>query len=584
MPIKMTREQYEKTYGTAPDFSTAKSAPSGGGFIQDAWSDIKQTATNLKNTAVNTFGKQKEALSASIEGKQSLPKGLGQAFGYGAGGLSSAVGDVVTGGVKTLLPQSTEDTLKEGVTSVAKPVMESEFVKRIMEGYEAMDDEQKRDIDAKLGVASLASDFLGFGAAKKPLLSASKNAVRTGEKVISSVKNVSNAVSKVVPPIKNLATGIKDVAVMTGEGLSRLPSRIATNVADNKATREIVESLPSKVAQNAARDGIDINDIKYLYQIPKEQKNPLRQLLKVAKDFESGVSKTNPIEVVGKPIVNRMNQLKTASENIGKKLGSVADQLGSVTTKEVYPAVLNKLKSVNGLSGLKVSKKGILDFTDTVLSTVETAADREAIQNIFMSAIKSGTGKQKHLLRQELFEILGGKKKALTSLTATQERAYEAIRQALSDVLDTKNQTYKTLNSQYAKVARPIQEMSKLMKKVSGADEDILNMSAGLLARRLTSMSRSNPEIRSILRMMDEATKVKGKTTLNIENLQDFYNILDKYFDVSGKTGFQGQVKTGVEKASGFKDAAMQAVGQVVGKTDAVKRKAIEMALEEALR
>ena len=40
-------------------------------------------------------------------------------------------------------------------------------------------------------------------------------------------------------------------------------------------------------------------------------------------------------------------------------------------------------------------------------------------------------------------------------------------------------------------------------------DEDILDMSAGLLARRLTSNSASNPKIRLLLRQLDETATVK---------------------------------------------------------------------------
>jgi hypothetical protein len=83
---------------------------------------------------------------------------------------------------------------------------------------------------------------------------------------------------------------------------------------------------------------------------------------------------------------------------------------------------------------------------------------------------------------------------------------------------------------------------------------------------------------------MDRATKKKGTSTGEIEALQDFYNILDRYYNIEGKTSLQGQTKLGVEKASGIQDVAMQAVGQIAGKTEAVRRKAIEQVLDDILR
>lgn len=458
-------------------------------------------------------------------------------------------------------------------------------------GFRSLSGEEAKEIDELLKAENTAEKAGKISAFVAELLlpTGSRKVVGKGiEKGVELVEGTIGKAEEVVSPLvktaKNVATGVKDVTEAGVESLGRIPARVATNVADSKATRATIQNLPTKIARDAVQDGADLQDIQYLYKLPKEEKAPLRTLLKVVQDFEKGVTKTNPIEVVGKPIVNRIQQLESARGTIGQKLGEVANDLGEVTTKEVFPSVFESLKRVSGLNGLKVSKNGILDFTDTVLTTAETKADRKAIQSIFMSAIKKGTGKQKHLLRQELFETLGGKKKALSNLTDTQEKAYEAVRKGLSDVLEGKNSLYKSLSNEYRKVMQPLQDMRKLMKNVAGADEDILNMDAGLLARRLTSFSKSNPQIRNILRAMDEATKVKGKTQLSVENLQDFYNVLDRYYDIAGKTGFQGQVTAGVEKVSGVMDFITKAVGKVSGKSEAVRRKAIESALEEALK
>jgi len=170
---------------------------------------------------------------------------------------------------------------------------------------------------------------------------------------------------------------------------------------------------------------------------------------------------------------------------------------------EIYvDSIFNSLKRVQGLNGLKV-KSGILNFKDTVLTTAKTASDRKIIQEIFTDATKAGTGKSKHLLRQELFEVLGGKKKALTAITDTQDKAFQAVRRGLSDLLDSKNASYKALNVEYAKVIQPLSDINRFMRlnKLAGASDDLLNMKAGLIARRLTSNAVSNPEIRFLLKI-----------------------------------------------------------------------------------
>jgi hypothetical protein len=80
--------------------------------------------------------------------------------------------------------------------------------------------------------------------------------------------------------------------------------------------------------------------------------------------------------------------------------------------------------------------------------------------------------------------------------------------------------------------------MRRFMKTLPDATEDILDMQAGLLARRLTGNAQSNPQIRNILKMLDKATGKTG-TKDSVEALQDLYNIFDKYYSIAGKTGFQ---------------------------------------------
>jgi len=399
----------------------------------------------------------------------------------------------------------------------------------------------------------------------------------------SGSRMLSNAGAKLAD--NKLVSGVKDVAQMTAQGIGNIPSRVATNVAEKQVQLAVVKSLPTKVARKAAQDGIDANDVAFLYNTTKANKPAFSKLAKVAKDFAENPRAQNPIEIVGQPIVNRIKELNVAKGTIGQKLGAVADTLGSVTTKEVGLPVFTEIKKVPGLSGLTVNSKGVLNFENTSLALKEAKPDRKAIQQLFLDAIKNGTGKQKHLLRQGLWEVLGGKKGKVAT-TGTQEKAYEAIRKGLSNVLDTKNGEYKRLNTEFAKVAQPISDMQKFLKSTSqgSIDDDILNMKAGVLARRLTGASPSGSDIRAILKAMDAATAVKGKSRVSVENLQDFYNILNKYYDIAGKTSFQGQIKLADAGGSSFTEVIGKGLQSVAGQTPAVRQKALEDALKEALK
>lgn len=405
------------------------------------------------------------------------------------------------------------------------------------------------------------------------------SALPTIQRGVASTKEVG---SRAIQAGTEAITPAVDVTKMVLGGATRIPGRIATNVAEKLAVETTIKELPTKMAQQAARDGIDVSDVKTIYQVPKGTKPMAKELANTVIKFAKKETEVNPIEIVGKPVVARMKVLESLKNDIGKRLGAVSEKLGKVTSEEVTGPVFGALQKVNGLSNLKVNANGVLNFKDTVLATSLTKSDRAAIQRIFTDAIKGGTGKQKHLLRQELFEVLGGKKKAGVQLTDTQAKAFDAIRKGLSDVLETKNASYKDLSGQYRKIIQPIIDMRKAMQSIPGVTEDVLDMSAGLLARRLTSTSLSQGKVRAILDAMDNAGKIKGNLRETTESLQNLYNVLGKYYDLAPSTGFQGQIKAGIESTRGLGDIVTGAVRSVAGETTAVRQKALENAIKEA--
>lgn len=559
------------------------------GFFTETGEDIVQTGQAVAGTLKETFGQGgtvSKALGAGIEGEQGLLRSLGQSFGAGAAGVTRGIGNLFTGAIKTILPQGAETAIKEKVESTATPVVQSALsipaVKNFIKDYQSLDEKSKRDVDALFGIGSLAAELATSGAGS-PIKKAGQEILETGVKgVVRTGEALSGAVKSGVGAVAPVVKGVRNVTGMIADEASRIPYRISTNVAEKQAVRETIKQLPSKVAKQAAQDGVAVADVRTILKVPKSQKGPVKKLVKSVQDFASGVSKKRPEEVVGRPMSQAIKRLDTQAQKVGKKIGEVSKKLGVVTKEELVDPVFSELKKISGLSGLEM-KNGVLNFKNTVLTTTETASDRKAIQSIFKQATKWGKGDAKHRLRQELFEVLGGKKKSLKALTDTQEKAYEAIRKGLANVLDKKDSTYKALNQQYAKTAGPLRDLRKMLK-LTDADDDIVDMASGLLARRLTSNAPSNPQLRNILRSMDNALKTKGKSLVNIENLQDVYNVLDKYYDIAAKTGFQGQTKAGVEKAVGVGELIVGKTRELAGETSAVRQKALEKLLAEILK
>jgi hypothetical protein len=581
-----------------------------GGFIaaiKDIPSDIADAFKGAKESVTTGLDTAEEA-RAQVEGGNISPlAGTIKTIGAGLKAGAGVVGEGIMAIPKLFTSQKTEEAVKKGVGEAITPIAQSDLVKNITEKYNTLSDEQKATIEGTLGGIEGLTTLFGFSPAKTAI----SEGVQAGKTAISGVvdtalaggkdlvkkgiKTVEDVGSKAFVPVDTAIAGVKGTVEggkgLVGniiEGAKQIPGRVKTNLAAKEAERAAVQALPTETARLAANNGINVADVQTVLKasaaIP-EQKTVIRELVDTVKKFTSGDLAKNPIEIVGQPIVNRLKELDTLRGTVGKKLGDVAKTLGPVTTKETAPTVFSALKQVPGLSELGVSKKGVLDFSNTTLGGTLNAGDRKVIQSVFTDAVRNGTGSSKHKLRQSIFEWLGAAKKGNTLLTETQDKALEAIRSGLSTVLDGKNVKYKALSNEYRKIIQPINDMRKVMRATGNTAEDVLSMKAGLLARRLTSNAVSNPEIRQILKSMDDAVAgVKGATKVSVETLQDIYNVLDKYYDIAGKTGLKGQVKGAFEGASGVKDLITKTIGGIAGETDAVRQKALEKILEEVLK
>lgn len=533
----------------------------------------------LLQTGKETLGGVKETLGRVATGETTKESGALQAVGQVAGGALQATGDVLT----------STPVVKDVISTVAKPVSQGiQAFQGWLENNPTFQKVVTTDVADKIASVLDANPDLARNAeAINNIANAvlvAKGGVQTAGKVVSGAGKVVDGVVGGAKAVAEspIVQGVADVTKMAGESVKRIPSRIATNVAEKQAQEMAIKSLPTPKAQVAVRDGIDILDVQNLPNIAKGTQ--AQKLIQTVKDFAQGKTKTDPIEVVGQPMIQRVKELNKTKEAVGKKLDDVAKNLGTVTKPELTNGVFLALEKVSGLKGLKLTPKGSLDFSNTTLANSLRKADRVAIQKAFTDATRWGDGLKAHKMRQSLFETLGGKKKNLANtLTDTEEQALNAIRKGLSDVLETKNNSYKTLSNEYRKIVQPLGDLRKLMKNIDpNSTEDILDMSAGLLARRITSAASSNPQIKQLLQALDKAGK-GGNLKQGIAELQDLYNTLNKYYDIAPKTGFQNLVKEGVGVSDSLVGTIKETARDVAGRSNAVRQKALEDYLEELL-
>jgi len=402
--------------------------------------------------------------------------------------------------------------------------------------------------------------------------------------VVAGVGAFQRGAKATIPKVAEMVRPVTDIVSDIGGGIARTPKRIATNIAERQGEVQVIKSLPTAKAREAAFNGIDIPDVKTVLNINKEVKPAARELVDNVIKFAKRETSQDPITSVGKPIVAKLRELESKKNIVGGKLEVAARNIGIVTKQELQTSVFNRIQKVKGLEGLGINSKGKLDFSKTTLASDFSRADRNAIQTAYNQSIKWGDGYKAHLFRQELFSVLGGKKRAFgTVLTDTQEKGLDAIRAGLSDVLETKSTGYKELSNQYREIIQPLSAINKKLKAISGTPENALEMNAGLLARRLTSTSMSQGELETILTAMDKATGAKGTFFKNTKELQNIYNVLDRYYQIIPQTGFKGQSQAAFEGAQGLGDLVVKTARGLAGQTPAVRQKALEDLLNEVL-
>lgn len=400
-----------------------------------------------------------------------------------------------------------------------------------------------------------------------------KAAVKTAETSVAAGKVAADTAKQVV----DKASGVTKPIVEKVKGVGR---NVVANMEDAKKTEAIISALPTKIQQNAARTGIDIADINTLSRLDKTNLPEVKQLVDAAEAFARGTSATDPQEIVGKPLTAKILELAKRQDEVGARLGEISKNLGILDNETVQNSVLKRLQSIGGLKGLKLKEDGGLDFDATTLKSALTGADRSAIETAFKEAIDSGTGEQAHLFRQELFEVLDGKKKSLANITDTQDKALNAIRAGLSDVLEANNPQYKKVSNEYRKIVQPLSDLRKLNKNLTADNEkleDVLDISGGLLARRLVSNAPSRAEVMRVLKALDDATPETGTTAKKLQDLIEAYSVVGKYYDVSPKNSFKGLV----EQANGISEEIVSAATQLAGVTPAVRQKLLKQLIEE---
>lgn len=367
-------------------------------------SQTKQAIVDTVNQGVDKFSEIQARKDAGLQG--SLRTRL-QQLGVRAGTASGVFGDVVTGAVKTVLPQSAENVVKSGIQAIATPIVQSEPVQNIMSKYEELKQTNPalaQDIDSLLGVGQLALDVTGVGVGFKGAKVAGKvgvKAVKTGAK--AGVRKAGDVISSGITSAGNL----KEEAIKL----------VAPNIDD--ATQKVLKNTPVEKFDNVVR---------------------------IAKESAMSNEAPSTFEVVSESMTNAAKQMDSQVKSLGQQKATIIGKARTGLTdftKETGETILNINRK------LKNSEIGNRFITKLKSIKTKIDADRaiDELQDILYKGNRDMTipvgSKEDKLLKGILGEYNGKLKSSLpasyskiNSQIASRKAAINILNKALGETID----------------------------------------------------------------------------------------------------------------------------------------------------
>lgn len=390
----------------------------------DTFSDIKQIGTDVKNSVLSATDKVQESLNAGVEGKQGALETTSQIIGQGAKVSSDIIGDVVKGGVKTLLPQETETTIKEGLQKTVTPVLQSKAAQDVITKYNNLNEKSKRNVDSLIGFGSLALDIATLGGGKKVGEVALKESVKTGTKALETgakvteeLLNVSkDATSKVV---QKLATPKPTAIEAVGEVLQGKPKDIKAGIKglsaiDTKGVKTF-EQLENTVNKTITKLALRVDKDLAV----DTTKKLLKDLFLSAKTSAGTVVKTNPVE-------RALKQLNELYLKIGDDVAAknIKETLSLARKKGLTNLEINNLARTYGeVFGTKAFGKLGESLTSVNAKLYENT--RKALKDLARSGIKGNQAKLADKTMSNLYKVKSLVQKNVEAVNKLQQKIRE---------------------------------------------------------------------------------------------------------------------------------------------------------------
>jgi hypothetical protein len=552
--------------------------------LKEMGQDISQTGQALKRTVGETKDKIQDIATAKVEGKQGGLRSFGQTFGTIAGGVSRGIGDVLMGAVKSVLPQAKEEDVKEGLANMiekAAPVASKidkalgQPVGTLLENYQNLPEQSKRDVDALFGFGEFALDLAGAGLTKK----VGKKGVKTG---ITAGKRVAEGTAEqgrrlVGAGEDALTKGKKAI----GDVNTKIPELISPQPKPLEAVGQVLQGKTKDVSAG----------VKGLSTLETTGIKTFKELEGKVSDRIKSLSRQVDTDLASNPIPRNLDDLKTVSKtSAGTKVTSNPVKRAFTQLEELYgktgddlslaqlQETITKAKK-SGLTDLEINKlareygsefgqKAFSKVSGEPLTSVNAQLyenTRTALKDLARNSIKGDAAKKADELVSNLYRTRDLVRKSVEGVAKLQNKIRDrglfekagyyiskyadiltggTIRGVVGGILP-RGAGYKTLNA--LDLEKYLQKNLEIIQKAtkSGSDKEIINILKGLdrplpKAKGVTPKTTSLVSNKSLLggerdfaKLSPQNKAIESRAFNRVDNNAE--EILQDYFSKKGK-------------------------------------------------
>lgn len=522
------------------------------GIVKDTVNDVLDVGKGFAADAKKRFDNIDEIRTALNNGDQGHLRSILQTVGQLAGAGADAIGQVVKGAVKVVLPPAAEKAVKDVVGQFGKKVAEDPGVQSIMSWYSELPEASKRDIDAVGGVVNLVSNFVGGEVASKggslAAEAASKgiNVARTAaeDAAITAAKGVQKATGSVGDTI--LAPVTKAIDAVTGPDVA---DAVKVSLNPEKALKGTGQDILVSVKQTT-KDGEKLT-LKKLSELTPEEKvavqadtaKNLDDFTKQAELFKKdrSVPEGSPVEIVGKRTDQALEVADSQRKSVGAEMGKIEEKY----LANPLPVQDDTLKTFSDvIKNFENPKYGV--------STQDAPLVRKLVQD-FDALEKGGAtiGERLEMVRawqqylRDARDAFGNFKENAT-VNSRIEQAVNKMRNETVDHISDIDKGYKTLRQQYAQHV----ELQKIGDSLLGKDGALGERIKGAATVKRAIQSNSDAGARQFLTKLKEVTGYdaikEGDVALTaMENVGDYQGLSLLNIINEGKGGIVRRVAEG---------------------------------------